>query len=268
MAQDANGEFRHSNWEIFVLALSLVSLINIVLFFLIPLHEDSKTVILIIDASLCVVFFADFVYRLRSADSKREYFVDRAGWLDLVGSIPVPGFRIARSIRVFRAVRGIRRRGGRRLWLDFVQERAQGAMFLVLFLVVVVMEFSSIAVLHAERGAEDANIVTASDALWWGYVTITTVGYGDQYPVTNEGRIVGFVLLTVGVGLFGTFTAFVANVFLTPRWRGGLRGRGGPAAELRSLLAEHQRIADRIRGTLDELESDQEQAGPSHPAPP
>jgi voltage-gated potassium channel len=269
MEATAKPELRHSNWEIFVLALSLVSLVNIVLFFVVPLHEDSDRVILVVDASLCFVFFADFLYRLRAADSKRAYLVRDGGWLDLIGSIPVPGFRIARAYRVISAAGRIRREGGHRIWRDFVRERAQGALFVVLLLVVLVLEFASIGVLHAERGVEDANIVSASDALWWGYVTITTVGYGDEYPVTNEGRIVGIFLLTIGVGLFGTFTAFVANVFLTPRWRGGrLRARGaGAAAELRTLLAEHQQIADEIRASLDELEAGG-RIDPSHPAPP
>ena len=50
--------------------------------------------------------------------------------------------------------------------------------------------------------------------MWWACATITTVGYGDRYPITTEGRIVGVVLMTVGVGLFGTFTGFVASWFL------------------------------------------------------
>jgi voltage-gated potassium channel len=90
-------------------------------------------------------------------------------------------------------------------------------MYVVLLLVVVVLEFSSIGVLAAERDAEAANIRSASDALWWGYVTITTVGYGDRFPVTNYGRVVGVFLLTIGVGLFATFTGFIANFFLAPR---------------------------------------------------
>jgi len=256
MARTAEAEFRDSNWEVFVLALSTLSLVNIVLLVL-PLHEDSNNVILIVDASLCVVFLADFLYRLRAAESKRAYMWRGGGWLDLFGSVPVPGFRVARAYRVFRAAHHIRRRGGRRLWRDFLRERAQGAMYVVLLLVVLVLEFASIGVLHAERGVEGATIATASDALWWGYVTITTVGYGDEYPVTNGGRIVGVLLLTIGVGLFGTFTAFIANLFLAPR------KRDGSAAELRSLLEEQERITEHLRGKLDKLERPA-----THPEPP
>ena len=52
-------------------------------------------------------------------------------------------------------------------------------------------------------------------AIWWSYVTITTVGYGDKYPVTTEGRIIAMFLMTAGVGLFGTFTAYIASLFVS-----------------------------------------------------
>ena len=55
--------------------------------------------------------------------------------------------------------------------------------------------------------------------MWWDYVTITTVGYGDYYPVTPLGRLIGILLMTAGVGLFGTLSGFLANTFLSPRKR-------------------------------------------------
>jgi voltage-gated potassium channel len=61
------------------------------------------------------------------------------------------------------------------------------------------------------------NIKTASDALWYSLVTMSTVGYGDRYPVTNPGRLIGSVIIIVGVGLFGTITGFLANAFLSPK---------------------------------------------------
>jgi voltage-gated potassium channel len=73
--------------------------------------------------------------------------------------------------------------------------------------------FSSIAVLNVENRPE-CNIKNAEDALWWACTTITTVGYGDRYPITTEGRIVGVFLMMAGVGLFGTFTGFIASWFM------------------------------------------------------
>jgi voltage-gated potassium channel len=76
--------------------------------------------------------------------------------------------------------------------------------------------FSSIAILQVEKDPA-SNIKSAEDAIWWAYVTITTVGYGDKYPVTTEGRVIAAVLMTAGVGLFGTFTAYVASWFVAEK---------------------------------------------------
>jgi voltage-gated potassium channel len=71
--------------------------------------------------------------------------------------------------------------------------------------------FSSIAILQFETTAE-SNIKTAEDAIWWSYTTLTTVGYGDKYPVTTEGRLIAMILMTTGVGLCGTFAGYIASI--------------------------------------------------------
>jgi voltage-gated potassium channel len=76
---------------------------------------------------------------------------------------------------------------------------------------VLVIFTAAIAALEFER--ETGNIKTAEDALWWAVTTITTVGYGDRYPTTTEGRLVAVGLMAVGVGLFGTLSGAAASWF-------------------------------------------------------
>ena len=92
----------------------------------------------------------------------------------------------------------------------------KGTFTAVSIIAVLMILFSSIAILQVED-QPNSNIKSAEDALWWSYVTITTVGYGDKYPVTTEGRLIAAVLMTVGVGLFGTFTGFLASWFVAER---------------------------------------------------
>jgi voltage-gated potassium channel len=75
--------------------------------------------------------------------------------------------------------------------------------------------FASLAMLQFETG-EAANIRTAEDAMWWAVSTMTTVGYGDTYPTTSEGRLVAVFLMAAGVGVFGTLSGLVASWFLSP----------------------------------------------------
>ena len=74
----------------------------------------------------------------------------------------------------------------------------------------------SLAILWAERESADANIETAQDAVWYLIVTMSTVGYGDLFPVTGTGRLFGSLIIVVGVGVFGTLTGFLTNIFLSP----------------------------------------------------
>jgi voltage-gated potassium channel len=90
------------------------------------------------------------------------------------------------------------------------------ALLVVIFLALLLLEFGAGFTLAVELQAPNGNIKDASDALWYVYVTVTTVGYGDRYPVTNAGRLLGVLIMTVGVGLFGTLTGFLANAFVSP----------------------------------------------------
>ena len=116
--------------------------------------------------------------------------------------------RLVRLLRILRAFRSTKH-----LVQHIFRRRTQGALTAAAIIAVLMIIFSSIAILQVEQDA-NSNIKTAEDAVWWAYVTITTVGYGDKYPVTTEGRIIAALLMTVGVGLFGTFTAYLASWFV------------------------------------------------------
>src|SRR6266852_92592 len=70
------------------------------------------------------------------------------------------------------------------------------------------------SVLLAEQGAPNANIKTYHDAVWWAFVTITTVGYGDYYPVTTLGQSMAIILMFFGLGIIGVLSSFLATTFI------------------------------------------------------
>jgi voltage-gated potassium channel len=137
------------------------------------------------------------------------------GWIDLISSIPnVDILRAGRALRVIKIIRILRAfRSTKHIVTHIFKTRAQSAFTSVILLAVLLVIFSSISILQFET-EPTSNIKTAEDAIWWSYVTITTVGYGDKFPVTTEGRIIGILLMTAGVGLFGTFTGYVSSWFL------------------------------------------------------
>ena len=252
-----------TSFEIFVFAVSILSVINIALLVL-PLSGAQKDVVNIIDATFCIVFLLDFAIRYRRAANKREYVLRGGGWLDLVGSFPFPWLRLLRSFRMWRVARGLRKMGGKGFYRRAVRDRASSALYGALFLAILVFEICSIWVLNAEAKSPDANIKTGSDALWWSYVTVATVGYGDRYPVTNPGRIVGIVLMTVGVGLFGVFTGFLANKFLSPK-SSGQEDTQHAVAALQSEIKSLERLVGELRSTSNSRQSIDAEASDERP---
>jgi voltage-gated potassium channel len=201
-------------WEIFVLGVAVLSIVNMFLAIL-ARNPDIDQVIAITDTFYILIFAVDVARRLRVAADDRGYLVRGWGWLDVISIIPL--LRITRLLRIVRVWRLVGRLGGPEATLrTFFANRATGGLLLVVLIALVVLEYGSLAVLWAERGAESANILTAGDALWYVIVTISTVGYGDRFPTTEAGRLFGVVVLVVGVGVFGTLTGFLANAFIAP----------------------------------------------------
>ncbi|HEY53062.1 MAG TPA: two pore domain potassium channel family protein, partial [Caldilineae bacterium] len=94
-----------------------------------------------------------------------------------------------------------------------ISRDAQGTLLVVLFVVLIVFQFAVVFILYFEAPALDGNIQTVSDAFWWAFTTVSTVGYGDKYPVTNGGRFVGLSLMFVGIALFSVITGTFAQWF-------------------------------------------------------
>ncbi len=258
-----NAELKPIGYELFIGALSILSILNMVLLLLVR-NESLEYVISIMNAIMMPIFLSDFLYRLFTAKSKSGYFFREFGWADLLSSLPLANAKILRLFRLWRVIRLFVRFGARNLLNEFITHRAENALLTVVFLVLCVLQFGALAVLRAEMNAPDANIATASDAIWWTFVTITTVGYGDRFPTSNWGRIIGVFVMIAGVGLFGTLSGFLANQFLTPPApKEAETPAEAPApsdpkariAELKQMLeAQEQATAD-LRAKLDEIDA-------------
>lgn len=178
------------------------------------LSSETSKLLSYFDYMICAFFFLEFTYRFIKAENKLIFM--KWGWIDLLSSIPMIDFlragRLLRLIRLLRVIRAFR--STKQLLNHIFANKAKGTLSSVTILAILLIIFSAIAILEVENDP-NSNIKTAEDAIWWTYTTITTVGYGDKYPVTIEGRIIAMVLMTFGVGLFGTFTAYVASIFVT-----------------------------------------------------
>jgi voltage-gated potassium channel len=222
MAHKNDSTARHSNaYNLFILLLTAFSLVLMVLL-LLPLDRETLILLQFFDILICLIFLVDFFGNLRASTPKSEYFIKYRGWLDLLGSIPgvfavskfTSLFRLARLSRLARLGRMLRGKGKDALIKDIVENRSQYTTFITIFLTILVLTSASVLVLQFESGAEDANITIGGDALWYSVVTITTVGYGDFYPVSTWGRITAVFLMIAGVGLIGVIASLLSNLLI------------------------------------------------------
>ena len=207
-------ELQAPGYEIFIGLLAIISLINLAISVL-PFNANIKTIAQLLDIPITFIFLVDFSSRLLRSHPRRTYFIDQRGWLDLLGSLP-SFFKLFRIFRLVRVTRLMSEYGLSNVVRSFLKHRADNALLVVIFMVLVVIEFGSMLVVSFEASAPDANITTGGDAIWWAFVSITTVGYGDKFPVTLGGRVSAFLVLAAGVGLFGVLSGFLANFFLSP----------------------------------------------------
>jgi Ion transport protein len=259
-AETQGKELKNTGYEIFVGILSVLSIVNIVLRYAVE-DPNLDSVLYAMNALLSVIFLADFTYRLITAESKSRYFFREFGWADLLASLPVEQLKILRIFRLVRVFRLLRAYGIKNIGRSLIKDRAGSALLTLLLMGILVLEFGSLGILRVEQYAPGANITTGSDALWYVIVTISTVGYGDQYPVTNGGRFFGSFIIVIGVGIFGTFTGYLANLFLAPSKKKPTTTRA-PSAEvdvrskvnqLRELMAEQQAQQQAAMNEIDLL---------------
>ena len=149
------------------------------------------------------VFFAfDYFARLSIADDKLLFV--RKNLLDLA-AVALPFLPLLRAIRALAAVTVLSRRNR--------GSRSQQVTTSVVTLAFATWFVAGLAVTEAERRVDGSNIQGVGDGWWWAITTMATVGYGDTYPVSTQGRIVGTSLMIMGVALLGTITASIASNF-------------------------------------------------------
>jgi voltage-gated potassium channel len=239
------GESKGSSpsYQFFMLVLCLYALGALAAQTAFRLEPGTRGILDYADYGVCVLFLVDFGFSLFRAPNRWRYF-STWGWLDLLSSVPtidvVRWGRAARVLRVLRVLRGLR--ATKLLATLVIRRRAESSFLAAALVAMLLIVFCSIAVLHFETEPE-SNIKTADDAIWWAFTTITTVGYGDRYPVTGEGRFVAVILMAAGVGLFGTFSGFLAAWFL------GASGEEAASNELITVRAEIAALRESIERT-------------------
>jgi voltage-gated potassium channel len=238
----------NTTYELFIVFLSIYSIIVVLLATVIPIKETTVEILIIVDHFIVMIFLYDFFRQLYQAPKKLAYL--KWGWMDLISSIPGAYYlRLFRIGRIIRTSSNLRASTGRTIWETFKQHRAESAVLSTTFTLFFLILFTSILVLNAEQDVPLTTISTSEDAVWWSFVTMTTVGYGDTFPTTTEGRLIGFILMSGGVLLVAVFTGYAASYF-NPR----------SGKELNALVEIREEL-EHIKALLQEKENPDQPRG-------
>ncbi|SCK52694.1 ion channel [Streptomyces sp. WMMB 322] len=181
------------------------------------------------------VFALDYLIRLIRAENRWAYFKSN---LFVLATVALPFFRPLRMLRLLTVLNVLHRRAEASL-RGQVTTYACGAAGLL-------MLCGALAVLDAERGTDGANIDSFTDAIWWAFATVTTVGYGDAYPVTLTGRLVAVLLMIAGIAVLGVVSASLASWFIERVSDASAEREAASRKEVQELTAVIQRQQEEL----------------------
>jgi len=243
-----------SRTEVLIGILALLSILLVVVGNIMLAQGRFPAGVYVVDLIICVVFMWDYVVRLRRSPSARGFL--KSTWYEPLAMVPavflhflagIPllsaGLRLLRLIRFARVVLVAARLKRTFSVADRFVERSQ-LLYLITIVTSIVLA-AAFLVLAIELRSPQSQIDGVSDALWWALSTVTTVGYGDIVPATPAGRIIGMVLMVVGIGVMAALISQVSATIVETRLsRGRRRSPGVPQSELARLQSLVQRVGD------------------------
>ncbi|MCW8330351.1 potassium channel family protein [Photobacterium sp. SDRW27] len=242
--------------SLMALVLSFMSLAIVTSLIFIPKTERVYTLFLGLDTFICLLFWCQLLTDFVRSNEKWDYL--KRHWPDFIASIPViEALRYARLVQIFRVIRLLR--SSHQIISRIRSNRREATIATIFLLLTVLVTVGSAMMLMLEGNAPDSNIQSAGDALWWVFVTISTVGYGDHYPVTTFGKMLAAVIIICGVGLFGMVAGLVSSMISDPAKQKELDARRHEE-EWQQMLTTQQQLLERLAHLEQRLADSQEKA--------
>lgn len=208
-----------SRWfGFFIQALILISLITFSVETLPNLKPQTRTILRAIEIFCVVVFTIEYILRIYVADSKPRFIFSFFGLIDLVAILPfylsfgidLRSLRALRFLRLFRVLKLVRYNKAMNHFVRAIKT-AKEEILLFIFITLMLIYFSAVGIYYFENQAQPEHFTSIFDSLWWAIITLTTVGYGDVYPITVGGKVFTFIILMIGLGIVAIPTGIISS---------------------------------------------------------
>jgi voltage-gated potassium channel len=205
-------------FNFFIQFLIFVSIVNFSILTLPNLSIKTQEIINRLEIFCVSVFTVEYLLRIYSASSRVKFFFSFFGLIDLIAILPFyltlgMDLKSLRAIRLFRILRLFKflRYGNTMEKIKKSFNSIKRELFLFTLATLMLLYFSSIGIYYFENEAQPEVFASIFDAMWWSVATLTTVGYGDVYPITSGGKIFASVIVFIGLGLVAIPTGLIAS---------------------------------------------------------
>ncbi|OUR91369.1 voltage-gated potassium channel [Flavobacteriales bacterium 34_180_T64] len=202
----------------FIQVLILLSIITFSVETIPNLKPQIRTILQSIEVFCVIVFTIEYVLRIYVADHKRKFIFSFFGLIDLLAILPfylsfgidLRSLRALRFFRLFRILKLVRYNKAMNHFTRAIKS-AKEEIFLFIFITLILIYFAAIGIYYFENQAQPEHFSSIFDSLWWAIITLTTVGYGDVYPITVGGKVFTFIILMIGLGIVAIPTGIISS---------------------------------------------------------
>lgn len=202
----------------FIQILILLSIVTFSIETIPNLKAQSKTILQSIEIFCVIIFTVEYVLRIYVADSKPRFIFSFFGIIDFLAILPfylsfgvdLRSLRALRFLRLFRILKLVRYNKAMNHFTRAIKS-AKEEIFLFIFITLILIYFSAVGIYYFENEAQPEHFSSIFDSLWWAIITLTTVGYGDVYPITVGGKVFTFAILMIGLGIVAIPTGIISS---------------------------------------------------------
>jgi len=215
---DSNETLMGRFFSFFIQGLILLSVVTFSIETIPDLKPQTREILNSIELISVIIFTIEYLLRVLVADRKLKFIFSFFGLIDLVAILPfylafgidLRSLRCLRFLRLFRLFKLVRYNKALKHFSKAIS-MAKEEILLFFFITLILIYLSAVGIYYFENEAQPEHFSSIFDSLWWAIITLTTVGYGDVYPVTVGGRVFTFIILMIGLGIVAIPTGILSS---------------------------------------------------------